>query len=138
VSDPIDGPASDQRRVRRNDVEAWRAAARAAEEATGRRERTRDEAKRNIIIRLVIIVAGFVVLLAGLVALVLPGPGLLLIIVGLGILAQELAWAERMLEYAKKKAKLDELKKQPAWIRVAVWVLSIAAVAASVTFVVVT
>jgi len=113
-------------------------AARAAEEATGRRERTREEAKRNIIIRLVIIAAGFIVLLAGLLALVLPGPGLLLIIVGLGILAQELAWAERMLEYAKKKAKLDELKKQPAWIRVTVWVLSIAAVAASVTFVVVT
>ena len=62
----------------------------------------------------------------------------MLIIVGLGILAQELPWAERMLEYAKKKAKIDELKKQPAWIRVAVWVLSIAAVAASVTFVVVT
>ena len=66
--------------------------------------------------------AGFVVLLAGLAALVLPGPGLVLIIVGLGILAQELPWAERMLEYAKKKAKIDELKQQPAWIRVAVWV----------------
>jgi uncharacterized protein (TIGR02611 family) len=83
-------------------------------------------------------VAGFVVLLAGLAALVLPGPGLVLIIVGLGILAQELPWAERMLEYAKKKAKIDELKQQPAWIRVAVWVASIAAVGASITYFIVT
>lgn len=41
---------------------------------------------------------GFTVVLIGLALLVLPGPGLLVIAVGLGMLALEFAWAERVLE----------------------------------------
>jgi hypothetical protein len=36
--------------------------------------------------------------------LVLPGPGLLLIIAGFAILATEYVWAQRALNYAKQKA----------------------------------
>lgn len=43
-------------------------------------------------------VLGFTVVLIGLALLVLPGPGLLVIAVGLGMLALEFAWAERVLE----------------------------------------
>lgn len=50
------------------------------------------------------IVGGFLVL-AGLAFLVLPGPGLVLIIAGLGVLATEYVWAQRALNYAKDKAK---------------------------------
>jgi uncharacterized protein (TIGR02611 family) len=42
--------------------------------------------------------AGFTVVLVGLAMLVLPGPGLLVIAIGLGMLALEFAWAERVLE----------------------------------------
>jgi hypothetical protein len=36
--------------------------------------------------------------------LVLPGPGLLVIIAGLAILATEYVWAQRLLRIAKEKA----------------------------------
>ena len=44
--------------------------------------------------------AGFVVLLGGIVLSLpfVPGPGLLLVAIGLGMLALEFAWAERILE----------------------------------------
>ena len=50
-------------------------------------------------------IAGFTLVIAGLVLLVLPGPGLLLIIAGLAILATEYVWAQRALNFAKQKAE---------------------------------
>lgn len=55
--------------------------------------------------RIAVTVVGSVVLLAGVALLVLPGPGWLLIFVGLGILASEYVWAERLLRIAKRKAE---------------------------------
>ena len=37
--------------------------------------------------------------------LVLPGPGLLVIIAGLAVLAREFVWAERALDKAKSRAR---------------------------------
>jgi uncharacterized protein (TIGR02611 family) len=54
--------------------------------------------------RIAISVLGFVLVLGGLVLLVLPGPGLLLIIAGLAVLATEYVWAQRALNFAKQKA----------------------------------
>jgi uncharacterized protein (TIGR02611 family) len=54
--------------------------------------------------RIAVTVAGFAVLLAGVALLVLPGPGWLLIFIGLAILATEYVWAERLLKTAKRKA----------------------------------
>jgi uncharacterized protein (TIGR02611 family) len=54
--------------------------------------------------RIAVTVAGFVLLLAGIVMMVTPGPGILLIIAGLAVLATEYVWAERMLNLAKQKA----------------------------------
>jgi uncharacterized protein (TIGR02611 family) len=92
-------------------------AAFSAEYATGDQERSRVSARRNIGARLVIITVGTVVTLVGLGMLVLPGPGIVVVLVGLGILAQELPWAERLLSYAKDKAKVDKVKQQPLWVR---------------------
>jgi uncharacterized protein (TIGR02611 family) len=55
--------------------------------------------------RYVVTIAGFGVLAFGAVLLVLPGPGLLLIVVGLAILATEYVWARRLVVRAKKEAK---------------------------------
>jgi hypothetical protein len=54
--------------------------------------------------RVGVTIAGFAVLLAGVALLVLPGPGWLLIFLGLGILSTEYVWAQRMLATAKRKA----------------------------------
>ena len=54
--------------------------------------------------RVAVTIAGFAVVLAGLAMLVLPGPGIVVIIAGLAILATEYVWAERMLAEAKRRA----------------------------------
>ena len=48
--------------------------------------------------RLMVFIAGVAVLLAGVAMLALPGPGVLVVILGLVILATEFAWAERVLD----------------------------------------
>jgi uncharacterized protein (TIGR02611 family) len=55
--------------------------------------------------RVAVTIAGFAVLLAGIALLVLPGPGWLLIFIGLTILATEYVWAQRLLNAAKRKAE---------------------------------
>ena len=53
--------------------------------------------------RAVVFVVGFGVLLLGVVMLVAPGPGVLVIALGLGILATEFAWARGLLKKLREK-----------------------------------
>ena len=53
--------------------------------------------------RIAVTVAGALVLITGVVMMVTPGPGVLLILAGLAILATEWAWAERALDKAKER-----------------------------------
>jgi len=57
-------------------------------------------------VRLSVAALGFSVLAVGLVLLVTPGPGLLVIIAGLAILAHEFAWAAIALDKAKARAAM--------------------------------
>jgi uncharacterized protein (TIGR02611 family) len=50
------------------------------------------------------IVAGFLLLAAGIVLLVLPGPGWAVIALALAILASEFVWAQRLLDRLKSGA----------------------------------
>ena len=54
--------------------------------------------------RILVLVIGSTVLTAGALMLVLPGPGILVMIVGLAILAIEFAWAEALLTQARERA----------------------------------
>ncbi len=54
--------------------------------------------------RLVVLLVGAGLLGAGLVMLVLPGPGLVVLVVGFSVLATEFAWAERVLDRTKSQA----------------------------------
>jgi uncharacterized protein (TIGR02611 family) len=47
------------------------------------------------------VVAGFTLLLIGGVMLVTPGPGWLVILLGLGLLAAEFVWARRLMDRIK-------------------------------------
>src|SRR6266852_5932421 len=49
------------------------------------------------------IVAGFTMLLAGGVMIITPGPGWLVIFLGLGLLAAEFVWARRLMERIKRE-----------------------------------
>jgi ABC-type uncharacterized transport system permease subunit len=61
--------------------------------------------------RAVVAVLGTVLTLGGVALLVLPGPGFVLVAVGLSVLATQFAWAARPLDYAKGKARqgVDEV-----------------------------
>jgi len=55
--------------------------------------------------RLIIAVAGFTVLAIGTAMIVLPGPAIVIIPIGLGILATEFVWARSLLRKAKSTFK---------------------------------
>ena len=55
--------------------------------------------------RIAIGVIGFIVVVAGILLIPLPGPGLLVVIAGLSILALEFAWAKRWLDWTKEYAR---------------------------------
>ena len=54
--------------------------------------------------RVTVSAAGFGLLVVGAIMMVTPGPGLLVIIAGLAVLATQYAWAERALDAAKTRA----------------------------------
>jgi uncharacterized protein (TIGR02611 family) len=64
--------------------------------------------------RAAVFVTGWVIVLAGVAMLVLPGPGLLVIVAGLSVLAIEFAWAARLRDQAKDKAKAAAEKAKSA------------------------
>src|SRR6267142_4941085 len=53
--------------------------------------------------RVFLIIAGFTLLLVGGVMLVTPGPGWLVIFLGLGLLAAEFVWARRLMDRIKRE-----------------------------------
>ena len=55
--------------------------------------------------RLVVIVVGFTVLLIGLAMVVLPGPAIVVVPLGLAILATEFLWARRLLRRMRQEAE---------------------------------
>lgn len=62
--------------------------------------------------RLSRIVGGFTLLLIGVVMLVTPGPGWIVILLGLGLLAAEFVWARRLM---------DRIKRESSRVREVVW-----------------
>ena len=73
------------------------------------RERHRQ---RGFVVRMLYTIVGFAVLITGLLMLVLPGPALIVIPIGLALLSLEFVWAEGLLERclvhadnAKRKAQ---------------------------------
>ncbi|MGH3366130.1 MAG: TIGR02611 family protein [Nocardioidaceae bacterium] len=69
------------------------------------RGRVRHHRVLDITWRMTVLLVGSIVLAAGVVMLVTPGPGWLGLILGLAILASEYAWAERLLTRAKAGAR---------------------------------
>jgi hypothetical protein len=78
-----------------------------AELETGRREESVEEAKRHILVRIARVLAGTLVTLAGVAMLVLPGPGLVVIALGLALLAQDVPFARRLLDKVRARIPSD-------------------------------
>ncbi len=67
--------------------------------------------------------AGWLLVAAGLAAMVLPGPGLLLLVGGLALLALRYAWAQRLLKPVKAKAFRAAAHGVQTWPRIVFSVL---------------
>ena len=73
------------------------------------RERHRQ---RSFLVRMLYTIVGFAVLIAGLLMLVLPGPALIVIPIGLALLSLEFVWAEGLLERALLQGENARRKAQ--------------------------
>jgi uncharacterized protein (TIGR02611 family) len=98
------------------------------------RERRQRHRERSRVVRAVVALIGFVIVLVGLAMIPLPGPGLLVVAVGLAVLALEFAWAERLLEKTVDRLEDvgDTVKKAPRWQQVLLGLLGILGVVAAI------
>lgn len=94
------------------------------------RRRIRSNAHSNRVYRWVVGIIGAVVTVAGLVMVPFPGPGWLVVFIGVGILASEFDWAKRLLEYGREKltAWNDWMRPQPLWVKAVAALLTAVAV----------
>ena len=97
-------------------------------------ERRERHKQRNRVYRVAVVVAGVVVLLAGVAMLVLPGPAIVVIPIGLGLLALEFVWAETLLDRVAQGADLALNWRPPKTALIAFVVVLVAAAAAIVIF----
>ncbi|CAG7573198.1 uncharacterized protein (TIGR02611 family) [Barrientosiimonas humi] len=76
------------------------------------RARIRANPRSRRIYRIAVAVIGTIVVLGGLVAIPFPGPGWLIVFLGLGIWASEFEWAQKVLEWVRGKVRAWE-----RWLR---------------------
>lgn len=104
-----------------------------AERETGAHEETAEEVRRSLAMRWVRMLAGFVVIGIGVSLLVLPGPGWIMIIIGLSLLP--FAWAERtILAIRRKVPGVPEDGTIPPRTWAVIGVVTVGAIALSLLF----
>ena len=116
---------------RRERFEDFEKAAIEAELDTGRREESIAEAKRHILIRIGRVFLGTIVVIAGLLMLPLPGPGMLTIAAGLALLASDVPFARNLLESVRKRLPADADGKVSKPVVIGGLVVSVVTVASS-------
>lgn len=72
-----------------------------------------------VIRKVAIQIAGWLLVLVGIAALFLPGPGLLALFAGMALLATQYEWAERRLEPVKQAALRTAADSVSSWGRIA-------------------
>lgn len=103
-----------------------------AELATGGREETEAQARSHVLVRMARMAGGFVLLVVGIIAIPLPGPGWLLVAAGLALLARDVAWADRLLRLVRRRVPgVPEDGRIPRSTLVTVLLLSLAFAAVS-------
>lgn len=66
--------------------------------------------------RLIISLVGFTILVLGILMIILPGPAVIFIPLGLGILATEFAWARKLLKRITENIKREKKKIEWSYI----------------------
>ena len=83
------------------------------------RRRIRANAHSRRIYRWVVGIVGALIAIGGLALVPLPGPGWIIVFLGIGILASEFVWAHRLLDWGKERLRQwnDWLRPQPLWVK---------------------
>jgi uncharacterized protein (TIGR02611 family) len=97
------------------------------------RDRLRERPAADLAYRVVVGLAGVLVLAVGILAIPYPGPGWAIVFLGLGILATEFEWARRLLGYVRRRydAVMGWFKRQGLWVQLAGAVFTAAIVVAT-------
>lgn len=85
---------------------------------------------RTAVVRIALEVVGWLLVVAGVAALVLPGPGLLMLFAGLALLSRQYAWARRYVEPVRLRALRGAADGVETWPRIALSVLGALAIGA--------
>lgn len=95
------------------------------------RRRIRANPASHRIYRTAVAVLGAVVVAGGLVAVPAPGPGWLIVFVGVSLWASEFEWAQRLLRWGRGKLSTwnDWIMASPWWVRIGVGAATAALVA---------
>jgi hypothetical protein len=75
--------------------------------------------------RVLLTALGWILLLAGVAAIVLPGPGLLLILAGLVVLSREYEWARRRVAPVRRQAFVVARAGVSSWHRIVLSLLGV-------------
>lgn len=96
------------------------------------RRRIRANPHSHRIYRLVVGLVGLIIVVVGLLMVPFPGPGWVVVFVGLAVWASEFEWAQRLLQRAKHTLKVwtEWLRPQPWWVKGLALLITFAAVAA--------
>ena len=94
--------------------------------------RIRSNPHSHLILRIVVGVVGLIIVVVGLIMVPFPGPGWLVVFLGLAVWATEFVWAQRLLHRGRHTLETwnDLLRPQPWWIKGLVLLVTIAAVVA--------
>ena len=103
-----------------------------AELETGYREETREKARRGVVTRLFRIASGALITVFGVILIPLPGPGLLVVAIGLAVLSRDVAWADRLLQIVRRRLPSDSDGRLPRSRIATMVVLALAGIALSV------
>jgi uncharacterized protein (TIGR02611 family) len=100
------------------------------------RKRRERERARPIYVRALVVLGGFGAALGGVALLVLPGPGIPVLILGLGLLSLEFDWAESLLGYVLRRAErvTPESRAKRVALGTVAAALAVAGVVAAVVF----
>lgn len=104
----------------------------AADDDWGWRRKIRSNPHAHLIYRVIVGILGLVVVVVGLIMVPFPGPGWLVVLLGLGLWASEFEWAQHLLQLARRtlKAWTEWLRPQPWWMSGLVLLITVVAVAA--------
>ena len=85
-----------------------------------------NDKRRSHAKRIALEIVGWLLVVVGIAALILPGPGLLALAAGLAILSQQYEWAERRMRPVERQAKKTAAESVQSWFRISLSLLLVA------------